>query len=377
MKKLVDKKRLVKGFCDLAKIKSPSGREDEIADFLVKRLKQLEISVKKDGYGNLIARFEGSGKPLILCAHMDTVPVGSGLEIKPIVKDKRITSDGNTILGADNKDSIAAILEAITVIKENKLAHRAVEIVFTREEEEISKGAKNLDLSLLSGKECIISDMADPYGLITVSAPYCFKFEVRVKGRRSHVKEPENGVNAIAIMSKAISKMPLGRVDRLTTSNIAFAVSGLDGVITNNNLRDLEKECRNTVPDYAVIFGEVRGADIEKVQATLAAIKKHFSLAAKHFGGEVIFGCEKLADGYLFNPNDPLISMISEIFRMQGVKPKMFNSTGGSDANILNGRGIKSVVISSAHMENHKTTEYVVIGDLVKLADFYVRLLTK
>ena len=377
MRPFINKQRLIDEFCSLARIKSPSSREDEISEFLIKRLKQLKFAIKKDSYGNIIARLNGSGKPLVLCAHMDTVPIGKGNEIKPVVKGNRITSDGSTILGADNKDSIAAILEAVMVITENKLVHRAVEVVFTKEEEEISKGAKNLDLSLLDGKECIISDMAEPYGLITVSAPYCFKFEVKVKGRRSHVKEPEKGINALSIIAEAVSNIPLGRVDSLTTSNIAYAVSGLDGVITDKNLGSLEAECRNTVPDLGIILGEVRGADIKKVQATLAAIEMHFSSAAKHFGGESLFSCEKLADGYLFNPNNPLISMISDIFRMQGLKPKMFNSTGGSDANILNGRGLKSIVISSAHMENHKTTEYVVISDLIKLADFYVRLLTK
>lgn len=375
----INKERLINLFCELARIKSPTGQEREISQVVVNKLESLGLQVKKDAYGNIIAKLLGEGEPIILCGHLDTVAIGEGSEIKPTIKENRITSDGTTILGADNKDNISAILEVLTILSEKKLQHRSIEIVFTLGEESISVGAKNLDISLLKGKECIISDLADTYGTITLSAPYCFRFTIKVIGKRSHVKKPEEGINAVRLASEAISKMPLGKIDEFTTANIAYQIAGLKGVIdaSDMNLIKLEEENRNTVPDLAVIFGEVRGARLESVKQTLQKIEKVFKDTASRDGGGIEFSVEKLADGYYFKENDRLISLMADTFRSQGVKPRFYHSLGGSDANVLNGRGIKTVVISSPHKDNHKLTECLSINDFMRLTDFYLRLVLR
>jgi tripeptide aminopeptidase len=375
--KYINKKRLVDVFCELARIHSPSGQEEVIANILVKKMKKLGLAVQKDSYGNIIAKLAGDGDPIILCAHMDTVAVGSG-KVKTQVHGGKITSDGTTILGADNKDSIAAILETLEILKEKNLKRRSIEVVLTRQEEDISKGAKELDFSLISGKECVISDQAAPYGTITISAPCCYGFDVEIRGKRCHVKEPEKGVNAALILSRTIAKLPLGRVDKLTTSNIAYVVSGLKGVVdVVRETPNFSKEGRNNIPDLALVYGEVRGANEKKVISTLARIENIFTQTAKSLKGNVVFRKKKLAGGYLFSKKDYLVSLASKIFLEQGVKPKLFNSTGGSDANILNHKGIHTIVISSSHRNNHQKSEYLIVKDLVNLADFFVRLVTR
>ena len=89
MKMLVSRKRLVKTFCELVRIKSPSEQEEEIAKNVIKRLKILGISVDRDDYGNIIAKIDGFGKPLILCAHLDTVAVGSEEQINPVIEKEK------------------------------------------------------------------------------------------------------------------------------------------------------------------------------------------------------------------------------------------------------------------------------------------------
>lgn len=374
--KYINKKRLVRTFCELAKIKSPSGNEQEITAFIMKEYADL-ADCCQDGYGNIIMKAGGSGKPLILCAHLDTVPVASEASIVPIIEKDRVASNGKTVLGADNKDSVAAILEMLRVIKERKLKHRAIEIVLTREEEAISKGVQNLDLSLLSGKECVIADFPAPFGTIVKSAPYCFKFETKITGKRCHVKEPEEGVNASLILARSITRLPLGRVNKLTTSNIAYSFSGLKGIVDQKNLAELKKENRNSVPDFAAVFGEVRGADLKAVEKTLQDIKKIFLQDASILGGRARTNIKKLAGGYLFEKDLPLIKHIERIFLTQGIEPNFEDSIGGSDANILNNRGIVSICISAAHKNQHQLSEYLVIDDLVKLTDFYLRLVTE
>lgn len=392
----IDKQRLVSLFCELAEIRSPSGEEVKIAKILIEKLKNLGLTVKQDSYGNVIAKLEGVGEPLIFCAHMDTVRVDK--PVRPQVKKTVITSDETTILGGDNKDSIAAILEAIAVVRKQHMQHRAIEVIFTREEERISGGVKHLDTALFSGRKCIISDSSTPYGTIILSAPFCFLFNIRVEGKKAHVKEPEKGINVIQIVSEAIGKIkpqpktkaekrePLGRIDQYTTFNIGYHFSGIKDILENKNPLSegesiashfIQEMSRNSVPDLSVIFGEVRGSKIQVVRRTLKRIEATFKCAAKKFGGKAtIEPPVKLADGYFLKKTDGLVAMARDVFEAQGVKPIFIHSTGGSDANFLVGKNIASVVISSAHRNNHAVSEYVIIKDLVRLADFYVKIMT-
>ena len=114
----------------MAKIPSPSGKEQKVSEYVVDFLKKHNIETHKDNFGNIIAKIPGKKEPMILCAHLDTVEVGSD-KIKVVKNEKTITSDGTTILGADNKDSVAAILEMIDYLKENNIEHRTIELVFT------------------------------------------------------------------------------------------------------------------------------------------------------------------------------------------------------------------------------------------------------
>ncbi|OGI16516.1 MAG: hypothetical protein A3J63_02240 [Candidatus Moranbacteria bacterium RIFCSPHIGHO2_02_FULL_40_12b] len=374
----INKKRLIETFKELASIPSPSGQEEKIAQVLTEKLEKLDLVVQKDAYGNLVAKLDGEGESIMLCAHMDTVAVGGDV-INVVDEDKgEIKSDGTTILGADNKDSIAAIIEMLAVIKGNNLTHRPVEIVLTREEEIISKGAKNLDFSLVSGKECIISDQAESYGTITLSAPYNYKFNIIISGKRCHSKEPEKGVDVIKILARAIEveNMPLGRIDDNTTSNIAYQYSGLSGEVNGEGVTvaDIISKGRNSIPDLGVVHGEVRSLEKSSLESILKAIENAFANAADYFGGKINFTVEKLADGYVYNKSDPFVLMIVSIFKEQGIEVKFFHSIGGSDANLLMEYGIRAIVISSAHRNNHQKSEYLIVDDLVKLADFYIKL---
>mgnify|MGYP000681051758 CR=1 FL=1 len=78
---MIKRDRLVKTFCDLVQIDSPSGEEEAIAQELVRRLEALGFTVRQDHHGNVIAT-EGGEEPLMLSAHMDTVEPGRGIEGK-------------------------------------------------------------------------------------------------------------------------------------------------------------------------------------------------------------------------------------------------------------------------------------------------------
>ena len=81
---MLTKKNLINTFFELIRIDSPSGEEAKVAAYIIKYLKKLKVKASRDKYGNVIARVPGVGEPLLLCAHMDTVEPGRGIE--PVMK---------------------------------------------------------------------------------------------------------------------------------------------------------------------------------------------------------------------------------------------------------------------------------------------------
>src|SRR5208337_4206387 len=121
--------------------------------------------------GNLIARLPGkvaSAPPLLLCAHMDTVVPGEG--VKPIVEGDVIRSDGTTVLGGDDKSGCAIICEVLHQLRDNRIPHGPLDVVFTICEEVGLLGAKFLELDLIEAREGLVYD-SDAPGYLFVRAP--------------------------------------------------------------------------------------------------------------------------------------------------------------------------------------------------------------
>src|SRR5262249_60186644 len=88
--------------------------------------------------------------PLMVCAHPATGEPGRG--VKPVVRDGVIRSDGTTVLGADNKASVAIVLEALRTIVQHRLPHRELDLVLTWGEERGHAGAVAFDTSRLAAR---------------------------------------------------------------------------------------------------------------------------------------------------------------------------------------------------------------------------------
>src|SRR5215207_415222 len=145
-----NEERVTRTFLDLVRIDSPTFQEQAICRRLATDLEALGLRVENDGtgpdgVGNLIARLDGgAGLPIALSAHFDTVQPGEG--IRPVVVDGVVRSEGDTILGADDKAGIAAILEALLMLREQGLPHPPLEILLTWGEERAHLGAAALDV---------------------------------------------------------------------------------------------------------------------------------------------------------------------------------------------------------------------------------------
>src|SRR5207342_2602827 len=144
-------------FCELAAIPSPPGEERAVADRVIEELRSLGLDVDEDDTGSAIESTMGSiyarleptaeGTPIFLCAHLDTVPPEGPIE--PVVEDGVVRNAAGTILGADNKAAVAAMLEGARRIVTEGRPHAGVELVFTTKEEVGLVGAGAFDTSRL------------------------------------------------------------------------------------------------------------------------------------------------------------------------------------------------------------------------------------
>jgi tripeptide aminopeptidase len=345
--------RLVQTFLELVAIDSPSGQEEAIGADLMVRCAALGGEVVRDEHGNVIARWpQGQGDWMLLSAHMDTVGADAG--IRPQIRDGIIYSDGTTILGGDDKSGVAAILEVIRSIREDKLSHPPLEVVISVGEEVGLRGAKLLDKSKLRSRHGYVLDSGGSIGTIILSAPSQDSLRVVVHGKKAHAgSEPENGINAIRVASEAIAAMPLGRIDKETTANIGVIEGGL---------------ATNIIPDVVHIRGEARSRDNAKLDTQTAAMVQAFNEAAARHGARVEINVTRAYSTYRLAEDDPTVTQAVTAARRLGFTPIFKDSGGGADANIYAESGITCVVFSTGMENVHTPEEHIAIADMVNAA---------
>jgi tripeptide aminopeptidase len=292
-------------FCALAAIPSPSGRERGVGEAIRTWLADAGVDAAFDDVGavngsdagNLIAIVPGaaSAPRLLFVAHVDTVESGSE-PIAPVLGDDGvIRSAGATILGADNKSAVAAVMRCCRSAAAMAPAERATVIAaFTCREEAGRMGAGLLDLDGLA-VDCAFSvDGSQPIGTVITRALGQQVFTIEVHGRATHAAaNPQAGVNAIAVAGEIVASMPLGRrpgggsasiasvvggavIDRLAPASLrALGVSDDAGGDTTARAA-LEATPTNSIPDLALLRGELRGYS----EAELAAARSELEEVA-------------------------------------------------------------------------------------------------
>lgn len=368
---MINKERLIEGFKELVMIDSESGNEREIADFLKRKFADFGLEVIEDdsmeksghGAGNIIATLKANHEthsPVnYFTCHMDTVTPGNS--IQPKIEGDYIVSDGTTILGSDDKAGIAAIFEALTILKEENIKHGEIQFLMTVGEETGLKGSKNLQQGLIRAEYGFALDSNGKVGKVIIAAPTQARIEAVVHGKSAHAGvNPEDGISAIQVASYAISKMKLGRIDSETTANIGKFYGGT---------------ATNIVTDRVNILAEARSINEEKIKKQIEHMKNVFEEAAQHFSAKVDFHHEMMYSGYHFTEEDDVVQKAIKAIRVIGRTPELMASGGGSDANIMNGYGIPTVNLGVGYQEIHTTSESMPIEELVKVTELVVELI--
>lgn len=366
----VKQERLINEFLELVQIDSETKHEAEISRVLTDKFTKLGLDVVEDhskettghGAGNLICTLKGSKQsadPIYFTSHMDTVVPGKG--IKPVKKDGYISSDGSTILGADDKAGIAAMLEAIRFLKENDVEHGDIQFIITVGEESGLVGAKALDASLIHAKYGYALDSNGKVGEIVVAAPTQAKLWTVMKGKTAHAGlAPEKGVSAITLAAKAIANMPLGRIDEETTANIGRFEGGKQ---------------TNIVADHVEILAEARSLDADKLDKQVQQMKEAFEHTAEAYGGSAEVTVKLMYPGYKQKTDDNLVKVAEKAVKAIGRKSKLVTSGGGSDANIISGHGIPTVNLAVGYEEIHTTNERMPVEELVKITELVTKII--
>lgn len=366
---MINRDRMVDEFIELISIDSLTRQERQMADCLTKKLQGLGYEVYEDdagkkiggNSGNLICTIKGSKSvaPIILMAHMDTVTPGIGK--KAVLDGEYIKSDGTTVLGGDDMAGAECILEALRVLKEDNIPHGDIQVVFSIAEEGGLFGAKNLDYSRINAKYGFVLDGGGQIGTVSVNAPSQNKFDVIIKGKAAHAgMEPEKGISAIQIAAEAINNMTLGRIDEETTANV--------GIITGGS-------ATNIICDKVEIKAEARSRNLKKLDAQTEHMKKCFEKACEKFGGSADINITLEYPPFLIEKTDKIISFLENGAKNAGLELILEATGGGSDTNIINGKGIQAVDVSVGMDKVHSVEEQLRIDDLTKAAEFLIEII--
>jgi tripeptide aminopeptidase len=369
---MVNEQRLIDEFMELVKIDSETRYERKIADILTKKFEKLGLEVNEDssavvtghGAGNLICTLAGTaeqGDTIYFTSHMDTVVPGK--DVNPILENGYIASDGTTVLGADDKAGLAAMLEAIKLLKEKNIPHGTVQFIITAGEESGLVGAKALNRQDILADYGFALDSDGTVGHIITAAPNQSKVKAVVYGKTAHAGvAPELGVSAITVASKAIANMPLGRIDEETTANIGRIEGGSQ---------------TNIVCDRVDILAEARSLVTEKMEKQTQDMKAAFEVAAEEMGGKVDVTIDVAYPGFKHAEEDDIVQKAKSAVQSIGRTPVLKQSGGGSDANIISGLGIPTVNLGIGYENIHTTSEKIPVKELVKAAELVVALIEK
>jgi tripeptide aminopeptidase len=379
-------------FCELVAIPSPSGAERAVGEAIAAWLDRHGVPASFDAAGaangsdsgNLIARVAGAPEAptLLFVAHMDTVEAGAE-PVEPVLgADGVIRSAGDTILGADNKSAVAAVMRLCARVAALPEAGRpAVTAVFSCREE-----AGQMGVSLLSGADaradCAFSvDGSRPIGTVITRALGQQVFTLEIGGRAAHAAaDPEAGVNAIAVAGEIVAAMGLGRRPGGGSASIAAIVGGavidrLDGSGEAAVRAAVEATPTNSVPDLALLRGELRGyseAELATTRAKLEAVARRVCEAR---GARYVWrDRERAVPPFPGVPDSRALALArAAVERVDGIAFTTTEAHATLEANYL-AAGTDVVALASGGAGPHQFSESITVEELRQLEALLVAI---
>jgi tripeptide aminopeptidase len=369
-----------------------------LADQLVKELRELGVrDAARDANGLVFATIPATSKksvPVIgLLAHMDTSPESSGTNVKPIVHanwrgedivlpddsnvalrvseipalkeqigNDIITASGTTLLGADDKAGVAAIMAATEyLMRHPEIARGNVRIGFTPDEE-IGRGADKFDIPAF-GAVCAYTVDGEARGSVDVETFSGDAMFVEFQGFNTHPGFAKGRmVNSIKIAADFLSRLPRDRMSPETTAGREGFVhpymmeSSVDRTTVKFIVRDF------STPQLKTMEELVERLARETVTAWPGAkCKVHVTESYRNLGDVLV-------------KHPAVLDHAREAYRRSGMEPVELAIRGGTDGSRLSEMGLPTPNLFSGARNFHSKLEWVSAQDMEKAVEVIVNL---
>jgi len=378
----------------------PSSKKQLIfAEMLVEELKQIgltEISIDNHGYvmATLHSNIEKKIPVIGFLSHMDTSPDMSGANVNPMVvynyngedillnktmglvlktsdfpeiKQYKgqtiITTDGTTLLGADDKAGIAEIITAIEyLVSHPEIKHGTIMTGFTPDEE-VGRGMDFFDIKKFGAEYAYTIDGGE-IGELEYENFNAAKALINIQGRNIHPGSAKDKmINSLLVAKEFIDMLPVGQRPEFTTDYEGFF-----------HLTKIEGTVESAVIEYII-----RDHDRHKFEDKKALINEIASLLNRKYTDGTVK--PEIKDQY-FNMREKIepVFHIVEIARKAiedvGIKAKTAPVRGGTDGSRLSYMGIPCPNIFTGGHNFHGKFEYIPLESMVAATNVIIRIVT-
>lgn len=289
--------------------------------------------------------------------------VSENPDLKRCIGHTVITTDGTTLLGADDKSGVAVIMTAAAELmrRGGELKHGVVRLCFTCDEE-IGRGTDKIDLGKLGAIAAYTLDGAgkDEVDSETFSADGA---KITVKGINTHPSVGKGAmVNAVRILSTFISRLPTARLSPETTD-------GRDGFIHPYHIEGgvAEASARLILRDFETTELADQAALLESIAASLRAEHPRAEITV-----EVRHQYRNMREGLTKEPR--AISKAVDAHKSLGREPRMTIIRGGTDGSLLTAKGLPTPNLSTGEHNPHSPLEWTSLEEMQAATDVLVQL---
>lgn len=391
--------KLLDRFCRYVKIWSESdGKSADVGVFpsteqqwdfakvLVKELRNLgtrNVYLTDNCYvvgkidSNIIDPEERKKYPaILLMAHMDTVDEVSGKDVHPVITmpsaaesptgeaDTIIKTDGTTLLGADDKAGVSAIMTAIEYLMNHyeDLPHGPIEVMFSPDEE-TGHGMDKVPLNILKAQTAYTVDGGDE-GELECECFNAYAAKVSFIGKACHTGDAKAGgmVNALTMAGNFLARLPRDMAPETTEGYQGFiAPMDISGSIEETHIELL-----------------LRSFYIEEIDKEKTLIRDLAEKVASEFGGsaQVEFKQQYLNMKEKMDQNPEVVAKLEKAYLAAGVKIVKKPIRGGTDGSRLTEMGIPTPNIFTGAHDFHSRNEWCSLNQMSKAADVIINLLT-
>ena len=373
-------------------------KQKNLGKLLVKEL--LEIGIEDahlDEHGYVYATIPSNSDknvPVIcFCSHMDTSPDSSGKNVKPIIhknfdgsdivlpddtnqvikmadhKDLKdqigndvITASGTTLLGADNKAGLAAIMDAATYLMENpEVKHGTIKILFTPDEE-IGRGVDKVDIEKLGADFGYTID-GEKLGSMEDQTFSADGATINIQGVSAHPGFAKGKMeSAIKIASEIVAMLPKDRLSPESTS-------GMEGFIHPQKIEGSVESAK-----VQFIIRDFDDEGLVKHENELRSIMESVLKNYPKSSAELVVKEQYRNMKKILDQHPEIVENAVEAIKRAGVTPILSSIRGGTDGSRLSYMGLPCPNIFAGEHAFHSKHEWVSVQDMQKAALTIVNL---